>query len=65
MPSHRNSVEGRVYQFRSQAECEELCLILPEEITKVIRQHRVLALEHVAGRPGYVRVMTVRPFSLR
>ncbi|KAF2730859.1 hypothetical protein EJ04DRAFT_29673 [Polyplosphaeria fusca] len=59
MPSHRSSVEGRVYRFRSETECEELRLTLSNEITKVIRQHMVLALGRVPERPGYVEVMTV------
>lgn len=65
MPCHRSSVGERVYRFRRQAEYEELCLTLPNEITGIVRQHMVLAPGRAPGRPDYVEVMTVRPFLFR
>jgi hypothetical protein len=54
----QNDVEGRIYSFRSQAECAELG-ISTHNIPEIVLFHMVLVLDRVPNRKGYVEVMTV------
>ncbi|KAF1809577.1 hypothetical protein P152DRAFT_153203 [Eremomyces bilateralis CBS 781.70] len=54
----RNSVEGRIYSFRSEAECAGLGVVFPD-IPSIVLCHRVLVLDWIPQRKGYVKVMTI------
>ncbi|PVH94794.1 hypothetical protein DM02DRAFT_180496 [Periconia macrospinosa] len=54
----RNKVEGRIYSFRSRAECADLGIAYPD-LPKLVTCHMVFVLNWVPKRPGYVKVMTI------
>jgi len=51
-------IEGRVFCFRSKSECAELG-IPNSDIDEIVRIHKVILLDWVPGRKGWVKVMTI------